>query len=219
MLELHDLSITGMHHDGSILWMAAPEERLVAAYDTKTEGVTKRLAYRHEVWDVCPAAEGLWLLSGGGSLGRQLVLWCLEEKREIRKFNCPDGAGAGVTLLDGKIWLTHRHNRKLYCLDPVSGKVNWMIRTENESFSPATYKNELWLVECDPGPLGHWSESRQGKYFFSRYDPARENIVERLPVSFVPVCMACDGGRFWYAERGKKGIALTKRSLLVAARR
>lgn len=219
MLEIKNFSIAGMHYDRSLLWVAAPEERLVAAWNTKTGEVEKTLAYQHEGWDVCPNDDGLWIVSGGGSLGRQLVLWSLEEKREIRKFNCPDGAGAGMTLLDGRIWLTHRHNRKLFCLDPGSGKVNWVIRTENESFSPAAYRNELWLIEADPGPLGHWSESEQGKYFFSRYDPAREKIVERLPVAFAPSCMAYDGARFWYAERGKKGFTSTKRPIAGAAER
>ncbi len=219
MPEIKNFSIAGMHHDGSCLWIAAPEERLVAVWNLRKGEAEKRLAYQHEVWDVCPDEEGVWILSAGGSLGRQLVLWSLEEKREIRKFNCPDGAGAGMTLRDRKIWLTHRHNRKLYCLDPGSGKVNWVIRTENESFSPAVYRNELWLIEADPGPLGHWSGSRQGKYFFSRYDPARERIIERLPVPFAPSCMAYDGERFWYAERGKKGFASTKKPIPGAAER
>ncbi|MBI1993220.1 MAG: hypothetical protein HYS67_02145 [Deltaproteobacteria bacterium] len=169
MLEIKNFSIAGMHYDRSLLWVAAPEERLVAAWNTKTGEVEKTLAYQHEVWDVCPNDDGLWIVSGGGSLGRQLVLWSLED--------------------------------------------------ENESFSPAAYRNELWLIEADPGPLGHWSESEQGKYFFSRYDPAREKIVERLPVAFAPSCMAYDGARFWYAERGKKGFTSTKRPIAGAAER
>ena len=219
MLELKTISIAGMHCEGNLLWIASPDDRLVATYRLPTGETEKRLGYLHEIWDVCPHVDNLWLVTGGGKLGRQLVLWSLEERREIRKFNCPDGAGAGMTLLDGKIWLAHPNNRKLFCLDPASGKINWMIRTEHETFSPATYKNELWLIESDPGPLGHWSKSRQGKYFFSRYDPVRERIVERLPVPFVPRCMAFDGERFWYSERGKKGFASTKKPITGAAER
>src|SRR3989304_3174412 len=120
MLELETISITGMHHDGSLLWIAAPEERLVAPWRGSTGEMAERLTYAHQVWDVCPDKEGLWLVTGGGRLGRQLVLWSPAEARAIRQFNCPDGAGAGMTLLDGKIWLAHRHNRKLFCLDPES---------------------------------------------------------------------------------------------------
>ena len=116
-----------------------------------------------------------------------------------------------MTLLDGKIWLAHRHNRKLFCLDPESGKVYWVIRTENETFSPTAYKNGLWLIESDPGPLGHWSRAQECKYFFSRFDPARERIVERHAVPFVPSCMAFDGERFWYAEEGKRGLVSMKK--------
>ncbi len=118
-----------------------------------------------------------------------------------------------MTLVDGKLWVTHRHNRKLFCLDTQSGKVNWVIRTENETFSLAAYRNELWLIECDPGPLGHWSKTKQAKYFFSRYDLARERIVERLAVPFIPHCMAFDGERFWYSEQEKKGFSSTKKNL------
>lgn len=212
MVELQNISIAGMHCEGAILWLAAPDERLVAAYHLATWKTEERVTYTHEVWDISPHEDGLWLVTGGGSLGRQIVFWSLEEGREIRRFNCPDGAGAGMTLLDGKIWLSHRHNRKLFCLDPQSGKTNWIIRTDNETFSPATYKNELWFIESDPGPLGHWSKSLQGKYFFSRYDPVRERVAERLPVSFIPHCMAFDGERFWYAEEGKKGFSSTEKN-------
>lgn len=212
MLELQNISIAGMNFGRDLLWLAAPEERLVATYHPSTGKAEKKLTYRYEIWDVCPHESGLWMVTGGGRLGRQLVLWSLKEGREILQFNCPDGAGAGMTLVDGRLWVTHRHNRKLFCLDPQSGKVNWVIRTENEIFSPSAYKNELWLIESDPGPLGHWSETQQGKYFFSRYDPARERIVERLPVSFVPHCMAFDGERFWYAEKDKKGFTSTSKS-------
>lgn len=210
MLELQNISIAGMHCAGDLLWIAAPEERLVATYHTPTGESEKRLTCPHEIWDVCPHEDGLWLVTGGGKLGRQLVFWSLREGEEIRKFNCPDGAGAGMTVHDGKLWVTHRHNRKLFCLDPQSGKVNWVIRTENETFSPTAYKGELWLIESDPGPLGHWSKTHQGKYFFSRYDPAREKIMERLAVPFIPHCIAFDGERFWYGEQGKKGFTSTK---------
>ncbi|MFQ5903735.1 MAG: hypothetical protein ACE5JO_08595 [Candidatus Binatia bacterium] len=200
-----------MKVDRDILWVAAPEEHLVVTYHLSTGRSEKKLTYLHEIWDICPHEDGLWMMTGGGRLGRQLVLWSLEKGEELRKFNCPDGAGAGMTLYDGRLWLSHRHNRKLFCLDTQSGKVNWVIRTENETFSPATYGNELWLIESDPGPLGHWSDTRQQRYFFSRYDPARERILERLVVPFIPHCMAFDGERFWYSEREKKGLSSTKK--------
>ena len=212
MPELRNISIAGMKCDGDLLWIAAPEERLVATYNPSTGKAEKKLTYPHEIWDVCPHEDGLWMMTGGGRLGRQLILWSLEEGREIDKFNSPDGAGTGMTLVDGKLWVTHRHKRKLFCLDRQSGKINWVIRTENEIFSPTAYENELWLIESDPGPLGHWSEARQQRYFFSRYDPARERIVERLVVPFVPQCMAFDGERFWYSEKEKKGFSSTKKN-------
>ena len=206
-MELNKISVSGMHFDRALLWLAVPDERVVATFDPSAGRLEKQFTYGHAIWDVCPHGEGLWMLTGGGGLGRQLVLWSPVENREMRRFHCPDGAGAGMTIMEGKLWLTHRHNRKLFCLDLQSGKVNWVIRTENESFSPVAYKNEFWLIESDPGPLGHWSASRQGRYFFSRFDLAREWIVERFPVAFVPACMAFDGEQFWYAEEAEKGIA------------
>jgi len=96
MLEIKNFSIAGMHHDGCLLWLAAPEERLVAGWDAGTGQAEKKIGYEHEIWDVCPNDDGVWIVSGGGSLGRQIILWSLREERGIRKFNCPDGAGAGV---------------------------------------------------------------------------------------------------------------------------
>jgi hypothetical protein len=211
--DLSQIAVAGMQHDGKLLWLAAPQHRLVATYDPQTAGTETRLDYSEEVWDVCPGEQGLWLLTGGGKLGRQIVLWSLAEGKELRKFGCPDGAAAGLTVLDGKLWMTHRNNRKLFCLDAESGKVNWMIRTEHEVISLATFKSELWLVEADLGPLGHWGERRHARYHFCRYDPARERVVERRAVPFAPRCMTFDGERFWYAEQGKKGIFSAEKGL------
>lgn len=211
-VDLPSLSVTGMTHDGRLLWLAAADERVVAAHDPASGKTEPRLAYAHEVWDVCPGEDGLWLLTGGGKLDRQIVFWSFAEEKETLCYGCPDGAGSGLALYDDKLWLPHRHNRKLFCIDPKSGKTNWIVRTQYESFSPAAYKNELWLIESDPGPLGHWNEA-QARYFFGRYDPTREQIIERLPVPFTPRCMAPEGERFWYAGEGEKGIASTKKHL------
>lgn len=202
--------ISGLHFAGGLLWMALPEERRVGTYDPSNGKAEERLAYGRELWDACPGEEGLWLLSGGGRLGRELVLWSLGEKKALRSFPSPDGAGAGLAVFEGKLWVSHRRKRKLFCLDADSGKVKWIVRTENETFGLSAFRNELWLVECDPGPLGPWSE-KAGRYFFSRYDPARERIVERLPVAWAPACMAFDGEKFWYSETGKRGLASTKK--------
>ncbi len=212
-LELSDISVSGLHHDGRLLWLAVPDRRLVATYDPATQRVEAKLTYEHEVWDVSPTETGVWLLTGGGKLDRQIVFWAFAEAKPARIFGCPEGAAAGATFVAGKLWLSHRNNRKLYCLDPETGKTNWIIKTENETFSPAAYRHELWLIESEPGPLAHWGEKRQGKYFFSRYDPAREIVVERVAVPFVPRCMTLDGGRFWYAESETNGIASTEKSL------
>lgn len=218
MLDLQACSITGMDIDGDLLWLAVPEKKLVATYHPDSGKTEEILTYSNEVWDVCARGDQLWLVTTGGTLGRQIILWSLKENRESGQFNCPDGAGAGMTVLDGRLWLTHRHNRKLFCLDPLTGKTNWVMRTRHETFSPAACGNELWLVETDPGPLGHWSKAHQGKHYFSRYDPVRENFIERLPVPFTPACMALDGERFWYAERGKKGVSQLKRTLASSER-
>ena len=209
-LNIADISVAGMSHDGALLWLAA-SERGVVAHDPASGKTESRLAYPHEVWDVAPGEDGLWLLTAGGRLDRQIVFWSFAENRETLVFGCPDGAGAGLALYDEKLWLPHRHNRKLFCLDPKSGKTNWVMRTERETFSPAAYGNELWFIEADPGPLGHWSEAQQAKYFLCRYDPVRERVLERIAVPFAPRCMAPDGERFWYAEFSKNGIASTKK--------
>lgn len=214
MVDPESLRITGMKWRQGLLWLASPEKSLVALYDPESRMCKVKLTPPHPVADVCPSEEGLWLIAGGGKLGQRVVLWSLERNEEIRQFDCPDGASAGVTLQERKLWLTHRNNRKLFCLDPSDGKVRWVIRTEKESFSPSSYGGELWLVECDPGPLGHWSRREQAKYFFIRYDTARETVVERLAVPFKPSCMDFDGERFWYAEQGKNGFSSILRNSL-----
>ncbi|MDE0032511.1 MAG: hypothetical protein OXU75_05205 [Deltaproteobacteria bacterium] len=148
----------------------------------------------------------MWLIAGGGLLGQQVLLWCPETKRVQRQFDCPDGVASGVTVVNGKLWLSHRRNRKLFCVDPERGRNLWTIRMEHQIFSPTSYRDELWCVECDPGPLGDWSDERKAVYAFLRYDPVREQVAERIHVPFRPACLAFDGQRFWHTVEGKTGL-------------
>jgi outer membrane protein assembly factor BamB len=212
MTDVDSLFVTGLKWDQDHLWIAASQQRLIARHDPRTGETEEKLRYPHETWDICPSEEGLWIMTGGGRLGRQLVLWSFSQGTEQRVFNCPDGAGAGIALYDGRLWVLHRHNRKLFCLDPKDGKVIWVTRTEHESFSPAVYGSEFWLIESDPGPLGHWSPSGQTKFFISRFDPARETVVERLPAPFVPSCLAVNKEEFWYGTEDRAGLSSTKKN-------
>ena len=189
------------------LWLALVDEPVVATYDPKGDQGELILRFPHPVTAVCPSEEGLWLIAGGGRLGRRLILWSLEEDRAIREFDCPDGAAGGMALEGRNVWLTHPNNRKLFCLDRDEGKVRWMIRTDKETYSPDFYGGALWLVERDPGPLGHWGSGTENRCAFIRYDTARETVAERLAVPFTPRCMALEGERFWYAEEGRGGFA------------
>ena len=205
MIDIGSLSITGMQWYAGRLWLASAEDSVVVAYDPVTESCGDVLSLpgvRH----ACPSGEGVWLIAGGGRLGQQLLLWSLESNRVIRRFDCPDGAASGATVFNGKLWLTHRRNRKLFCMDPESGRALWTIRMEHQVFSPTSYGDELWCAECDPGPLGDWGDERQAVYAFLRYDPTREQIVERIPVAFRPACITLDGERFWYAVQDETGL-------------
>lgn len=206
-LDVHSLEIGGMRWCQNRLWLAVAGEPVVAAYDPDTDQAQLVLRFSHPVTTICPSDEGLWIIAGGGKLGRRVILWSLDERRQLREFDCPDGAAGGMALEARNVWLTHPNNRKLFCLDRVEGKVRWMIRTSMETYSPDYQAGALWLVERDPGPLGHWGRGIEARCFFIRYDTARETVAERLAVPFTPRCMALDGERFWYAEEGREGFA------------
>ena len=205
LIDIRSLSITGMQWYAERLWLASADGSVVVAYDPVSESCEEILSLpgvRH----ACPSREGVWLIAGGGRLGQQLLLWSPEMNRVVRRFDCPDGAASGATVVNGKLWLTHRRNRKLFCMDPESGRNLWTIRMEHQVLSPTAYKDELWCVECDPGPLGDWSDVRQASHAFLCYDPVREQVAERIPVAFRPACLALDGERFWYAVEDEAGI-------------
>ena len=214
MIDVRSLPVTGMQWRTGRLWLASADESVVAAYDPASGSCDPVLSFpgvRH----TCPSSEGVWLVTRGGRLGQQLLLWSLETNRAIRRFDCPDGAASGATVLDDKLWLSHRRNRKLFCMDPQSGRTLWTIRTENQIFSPTSHRGELWCVECDPGPLGDWSDESQAVYAFLRYDPVRERVTERIPVPFRRACLTLDDERFWYAVQDEPGLrARSRRSLL-----
>ena len=214
MIDVRSLPVTGIQWRAGRLWLASADESVVAAYDPASGSCDTVLPFpgvRH----ACPSSEGVWLVTGGGRLGQQLLLWSLETNRVIRRFDCPDGAASGATVLHDKLWLSHRRNRKLFCMDPQSGRTLWTIRTENQIFSPTSHRGDLWCVECDPGPLGDWSRESQAGYAFLRYDPVRERVTERIPVPFRPACLTLDDDRFWYAVQDEPGLrARSRRSLL-----
>ena len=216
--DSHNLFVTGIKRSRNDLWLACPDSSQVLVYNLRSASYTQRWSFPYPVVDLCPTEEGVWLLAGGGRLGRRAILWSPDTGEEIRQFNCPDGAAWGLALQRGNLWVPHRHNRKLFCLDRGDGKVRWVIRTDTETFSPSTWKDELWLVECDPGPLGHWSAEEEVRYFFIRFDTARERIVERVSVPFSPTCMTVDDSGFWFAERGREGFRSVSRSSLAHVR-
>ncbi len=105
-MDPKSLRITGMKWRQDLLWVASPDESLVATYDPKSGTSEIKLNPTHPVADVCPSEKGLWLITGGGKLGRQVILWSLERNEEVRQFNCPDGAAGGLALQENKLWLT-----------------------------------------------------------------------------------------------------------------
>ena len=204
MIDIHSLSITGMQWFAGRLWLASAGGSVVT-YDPVADSCEEILSLT-DVRHACPSNEGVWLIAGGGRLGQQLLLWSSEANRVTRRFDCPDGAASGATVLDGKLWLTHRRNRKLFCIDPENGRTLWTIPMEHQVFSPTAYVDELWCVECDPGPLGDWSDERQAAYAFLCYDPVRERVTERIPVRFRLACVTLDDERFWYAVQNETGL-------------
>ena len=213
MINIGSLPITDMQWHAGRLWLASADRSVVATYDPVSD-LCEEILSLPDVRHACPSSEGVWLIAGGGRLGQQLLLWSPETNRLVRRFDCPDGAASGATVLNGKLWLTHRRNRKLFCLDPESGRNLWTIPMEHQVFSPTSYGDELWCAECDPGPLGDWSDERQAEYAFLSYDPAREQVVERIPVPFRPACMALNEDRFWYAGEDETGIRVQLRRSL-----
>ena len=197
MIDIRSLSVTGMQWHAGRLWLASASESVVVRYDPVGESCDEILSLpgvRH----ACPSDEGVWLITGGGRLGQQLVLWSPEANRVIRRFDCPDGAASGATVLNDKLWLSHRR-----------------IRMEHQVFSPTSCGDELWCVECDPGPLGDWSDERQAVYAFLRYDPVREQVVQRIPLPFRPACLALDSERFWYAVQAETGVRWHRKETVV----
>ena len=218
MLDVVSLLINGMQWHQGLLWLACPTQSIVATYDPVSRAIEEQLPHPG-VEHACPTEGGVWLQTNGGTLGQQLVLWSLDEHRSLRRFDCPDGAASGITVVNGKLWLSHRRNRKLFCMDPDSGELLWTIRTERQIFAPTTHCQELWGIECEPGPLGDWGDVGQADYFFVRFDPVHERVVERYEVPFAPTCLALHNDRFWYATYSQSGLSdLTKESLTVAQR-
>ncbi len=213
MIDIRSLSITSMHWYAGRLWLVSADASMVFAYDPVRESCVEILSLP-DVRHACPSSEGVWLIAGGGRLGQQLLLWSPETNRIVRHFDCPDGAASGATVLNDKLWLTHRRNRKLFCIDPETGRNLWTIRMEHQVFSPTACGDEFWCAECDPGPLGDWSDDRHARFAFLRFDPAREQVAERIPLPFRPACLTLDSERFWYAVEDEPGVRLHGRKRL-----
>jgi hypothetical protein len=226
-VEVARIKVSGLSAQHGVLWLASIRERLVARVDAASvNGIdvaaataTVALTYPHPVADVAPSPEGLWLVAGGGSNGRQCVLWSLTDGRELRRFDTPDGAGGGLAFHRERLWLTHRHNRRLLVLDPASGAVERVIATEHEVFSPSAMGDELWLVEAKTGPFGRFSPASETTFFFTAFDSDSELPRERIVAPAAVTSMASDGNWFWYAPKDATGLDQTARSALATAAR
>ena len=205
VLDVDSLAISGMQWNSGLLWLACAAHSIVATFDP-ARGICRQHLFYPAVEHACPDRDGVWLQTKGGNLGRQLVLWSPDEER-ARRFNCPDGAASGMTLVQGKLWLSHRRNRKLFCMDPENGELLWTIRTEGQIFALTEHGGKLWGIECDPGPLGDWSDGTQAVYCFVRFDLVHERVVERYTVPFVPTCLALNRDQFWYGLEGRTGLS------------
>lgn len=223
--DLGLLEVSGLSVDRDTLWLASIRERLIARAQlaemriagtpsdvtagaaSGAPAATLVVRYAHPVADVAPAPEGLWFVAGGGSAGRQCILWSVATASEIRTFDCPGGAGGGLAFHRDRLWLTHRHDRRLLILDPASGAVERTIATEHEVFSPSVAPDgAFWLIEAKTGPFGRFSPKSESTYFFSRFDPDGARAVERFAAPLVPAAAATDGARFWCAPRDGTGV-------------
>jgi hypothetical protein len=213
VLDIDSLWINGMQWHAGQLWLACPTQSIVATYDPASGACEKQLPHPGVEY-ACPTPDGVWLQTSGGNLGRQLILWSPQEHRSLRRFDCPDGAASGITVVTGRLWLSHRRNRKLFCIDPQNGELLWTIRTERQIFSPTEHRQKLWGIECEPGPLGDWSDDSQATFCFVRFDPAYERVVERFEVPFAPTCVALNDETFWYAVPSHAGLASIPRKSL-----
>lgn len=213
-IDVARIKVSGLSAEDGVLWLASIRERLVARVavgsadrvDVKAAMATVILVYPHPVADVAPSPEGVWLVAGGGSEGRQCVLWSLAEGRELRRFDTPAGAGGGLAFYRERLWLTHRHNRRLLVLDPVRGTVERTITTEHEVFSPSVVRGALWLVEAKTGPFGRFGPASETSYFFTEFDVDAEAACRRLVVPVAPTAIASNGTRVWYAPRETAGV-------------
>jgi len=216
-VDLATLKVSGLALEGETLWLTSMRDQLVARVDTDLGTASAVVRFPHPVADVAPAAVGLWIVAGGGENGRQCVLWSRDQGTAIARFDCPGGAGGGLALGGDRLWLTHRHSRRLLVLDPATGAVERSIATEHEIFSPSFVDGALWVAEAKTGLFGRFSPQSESIYFFTPLDPERGTACERLAAPVPPAAMTTDGRRFWYAPRAGLGVVATTRAALVPA--
>lgn len=180
-------TVGGVAFDGSAVWFSDPQNQAIVRVDRESGKVRRRLRGPKigsgTTWD----GERLWQIGDGR-------IQCIDPKtgKVVRSFPVPtDGFASGLAWDGEAIWCGAYEERRLYKLDPRTGKVLRTVQSDRFVTGITWVGDELWHATYPEGKKG--TELR-------RVDARSGEVVERVEVPCTISGMAWDGEAFWCGD-------------------
>lgn len=180
-------TVGGVAFDGNDVWFSDPGNHALACVDPKTGKIRKRLTGppigSGTAWD----GEHLWQV-GSGTIQR------IDPKtgKVVKTIPPPEPGFISGLAWDGEsLWAGAYDSRKLYKLDPKSGRVLKVLKSDR------FVTGITWI-----GPeLYHAIYPEEGKPTeIRKIDPETGKVLERVEVPCTISGMAFDGEEFWCGD-------------------
>lgn len=180
-------TVGGVAFDGKDVWFSDPGNNALACVDPKTGKVRKRLKGPQigsgTAWD----GEHLWQVGPD-------TIQCIDPKTEkvVRTIPQPEKGFLSGLAWDGEsLWAGASESRKLYKLDPKTGKVLKVLNSDR-------FVTGITWIGSD---LYHAIYPEEGKPTeIRKIDPDTGKVLEKVEVPFTISGMAFDGEQFWCGD-------------------
>jgi glutamine cyclotransferase len=182
-------NIGGVTCDGKLTWAAAGTH--LQAFDPETGKAVKKLPVAA---DAGTAFDGKHLYQITGSTIHKLDA---ESGAILSEIPAPGAGGdSGLAWAEGKLWVGHYRERKIYCIDPNSGKILKTIDSDRFVTGVTWLNGELWH--------GTW-ENEQSE--LRHVDPENGAVLERLtmPEGIMVSGLEADRKGVFYCGGGRSG--------------
>ncbi len=182
-------NVAGVTFDGASVWFASGDR--INAFDPESGELQRSIdvaAHAGTAFD----GEHLYQIAE-----KRIMKIDPKSGRVLASIPAPgQGGDSGLAWAEGALWVGHNRERKIYMVDPITGKILRTIESNRFVTGVSWVDGELWHATSE----GNESDVR-------RVDPQTGEVLEKLemPAGVGVSGLESDGGDRFYCGGGKSG--------------